>query len=150
MSSFPKVVCLLSSVALLLVAGFANAESSRDVGQFVIHYNALPTEMLDADVARAYSIQRSKFRGMLNIAVLKKSAGGPGKPVSAMVSAHATNLSGQITELKMREIREQDAIYYIGEFRVADEETLNFTVKVSPEQSSPPHTITFRKQFFVN
>ena len=143
---------LQSILGLLLVAiaAGAQAESFTDVGDYVIHYNALPTDLLDRTIARNYGITRSKSRGMLNVAVLKKLAGTPGMPVEARVSAYSTNLNAQINEFEMREIREQNAIYYIGEFNVRNEETLTFTITVSPEKNTPPRTVTFERQFFVD
>ena len=143
---FPLVALSL----LVLAAGIARAENFTDVGDYVIHYNALPTDVIAPSVARSYNITRSKSRGMLNVAVLKKLAGTPGMPIPASVSAYSTNLNAQINEFEMREIREQNAIYYIGEFNVRNQETLTFTITVSPEKSTPPRTITFERQFFVD
>ena len=137
-------------LSLALVAGLAQAETYRDIGDYVIHYNALPTDVLAPNIARSYDITRSKSRGMLNVAVLKKMAGTPGMPVTASVTAYSTNLNSQIREFDMREIREQNAIYYIGEFGISNQETLTFTITVSPEKTRPPQTLSFTRQFYVD
>lgn len=139
------------ALAALLVAPAAMAESARDTGKYVIHYSALPTDVLDATVARSYQIKRSKARGLLNIAIREKEAGSAsGKAVPGMVSAQWSNLTGQMGNIPIREVREQNAIYYLGEFAIRNEEMLTFTVQVSPNSKAPPQTISFRKQFIVD
>ena len=67
------------------------------------------------------------------------------------VVASATNLTGQRREIELREINDQGAIYYIGTFRIHNEETLNFAIEVSPEgHSGAPYEFAFRQQFFVD
>ena len=62
---------------VLLLPVTASAENSKDFGQFVIHYNAMATDMVPPEVARKYRITRSQNRGMINITVLKKSTWQP-------------------------------------------------------------------------
>lgn len=150
MTQRKSALALFALFLLWLAAGGAAAENYRDVGEYVIHYNALPTDVLDPTIARTYGITRSKSRGMLNVAVLKKLAGTPGIPVSASVNAFSTNLNSQINEFEMREVREQSAIYYIGEFNVSNKETLKFTITVRPEKTRPPRTVEFTRQFYVD
>jgi hypothetical protein len=125
------------------------AENSRDFGDYVLHYNALATDMLPPAVARDYHITRSQNRGMLNITLLKKVLGSPGQPVHARVESSATNLAGQIREIDMREIREGNAIYYLGEFGVANEETLNFKVHVRPQGERDFFEVEFSQDFYT-
>jgi hypothetical protein len=126
------------------------AENSKDFGQYVVHFSALATDVLPPQVAREYRITRSQNRGMINITVLKKVLGSPGQPVHARVTATAQNLVGQHREIRMREIREGNAIYYIGEFRVANEETLRFNVQARP-QGTPDHLeVQFSQDFYTN
>lgn len=134
----------------LLTAGQAMAENSQDFGDFVVHFNALSTDLLPASVTKEYGIKRSKNRGMVNITALKKTLGTAGKPVSAKVNASATNLTGQVREIGVREVREGTAIYYIGEFPVTHEETLRFSVSVAPEGSSEVFEVRFKQQFFTH
>ena len=125
------------------------AENSQDVGDYVIHYNALATDMLPPAVARDYHITRSQNRGMLNITILKKVLGSPGQPVHASVDASAKNLAGQYRDIRMREIREGNAIYYIGEFGVANEETMNFKVQVRPQGEREFYEVEFSQDFYT-
>jgi len=120
----------------------------EDVGDYVIHFNALPTDQLTAEVARSYGIVRSASRAMLNVSVIKKREGELGKPVVAKVTASATNLAGQLKSANVREVREGEAIYYIAELPVANDETLTFHLHVTPEDHTEAFPIRFQKQFY--
>jgi hypothetical protein len=115
----------------------------------VVHFIALSTTDLSPSVTREYDIKRSKNRGMINIAVLQKVLGTAGAPVPAKISASATNLTGQKRDITLREIREGTAIYYIGEFPITHEETLRFTVLVTPQGESETQEVNFKQQFFT-
>ena len=134
---------------LMSLSGLAYAENSQDFGDYVVHFNALSTNHLPPSVTKEYDIKRSKNLGMINIAVLRKMLGTTGKPVSAEISAKATNLTGQKRDISLREIREGTAIYYIGVFPITHEETLRFSVNVTPEGSGEPQEVKFKQQFFT-
>jgi hypothetical protein len=135
---------------LLLLPLTVDAENSKDFGQFVIHYNAMATDVIPPQVARKYRITRSQNRGMINITVLKKVLGSPGQPVHAQVEVNAQNLAGQGRTIHMREIREGNAIYYIGEFGVANEETLKFDVRARPQGTQEFVEVKFSQDFYTN
>jgi hypothetical protein len=135
--------------ALITLSGAAYAENSQDFGDYVVHFNALSTTHLPPAVTKEYNLKRSKNRGMINIAVLRKMLGTTGKPVTAEISATATNLTGQKRDIDLREIREGTAIYYIGDFPITHEETLRFSVNVKPEGSTESQEVKFKQQFFT-
>jgi len=134
---------------LLTLSGTASAENSQDFGDYVVHFNALNTNHLPPSVTREYGLKRSKNRGMVNVAVLHKVMGTAGKPVAAELSASATNLAGQKRDIALREVREGTAIYYIGDFPIAHEETLRFTIHVKPGDNSEANEVKFSHQFFT-
>ena len=134
---------------LLLLPLTVDAENSKDFGQFVIHYNAMATDVVPPQVARKYRITRSQNRGMINITVLKKVLGSPGQPVHARVEVNAQNLAGQGRTIHVREIREGNAIYYIGEFGVANEETLKFDVRARPQGTQEFVEVQFSQDFYT-
>lgn len=125
-------------------------ETSQDFGDHEVHFNAALTDQLSADVAQAYGIVRSKNRAMLNVSVLEKRSGQTATPVAAKTSVRASNLTGQLKPLTLREIREGEAIYYIGEVGVANAETLIFDISVTPEGHNAPYTMRFQRQFFAD
>jgi len=129
-----------------------HAAQFESVGDYMIHYNAINTSILQPEVAKQYKINRSKNRALLNISVRKKGSGTMTQDtaVIANVTATAANLNKQLQEIKMREIREGDAIYYIGEFRIANAETLDFKIRVDAENKGQAHDLSFRQEFFVD
>jgi hypothetical protein len=148
-------LCKRPILAIVLVLGLGFSQSSlaqqaEDLGQHLVHYNTMNTSQLSPEVASAYGIQRSGTRGLLNIAVLKKEDDGLNTPVTARVSATATNLAGQRRDLEMQEIRDQDAIYYVATFRFHNEEHLNFRVSVQPEGQGRTREFSFRQQFYAD
>ena len=163
-----KILLSLGSLAALLACGQApqngaaapasdeeiavlsGTETSRDFGDYILHFNALVTEQLSPDIARQYSIVRANNRVMLNVSILRKEEGSMGVPVSGAVSASAINLSGQLRGMAMRKIEEETAIYYIGELGISDGETLIFTVDATPLNEASRFTVRFKKQFFVD
>ena len=142
-----KILQILAVGLLMTYQSLAFAESSQVVGNHIVHYNAISTESLPPAVARAYGITRSKNRGLLNISVLKKGGGFEG--VEANIDVSATNLTGQLRDIKLRKIQEQGAVYYISEFSVADRETLDFSIKVTTADNQTAN-MKLRQQFFSN
>jgi len=141
---------LLALLALVLLAPTAGAQQSQDFGDYVVHYNAFNANLITPDIARAYGIQRSSSRAVLNITVLKKVMDTPGTPVRAKVKAEATNLTGQLREIPVREIDEPGgAVYYLGEFPVHNLETWRFAVEVQVEGEPEPLLVRFNQQFYT-
>jgi hypothetical protein len=136
-------------VLFVLFASVAQAEQSTDLGDSVVHYNAVRTDFFDPQIAKAYGIKRSKNRALLTITVLKKRMGLASQPARAQVSAKAVNLSKQVKKLNVREVTEGGAIYYIAEFPITNKETLDFTVQVTPE-GGQQETLSFRQRFVTD
>jgi hypothetical protein len=144
---------LLISMLLLGALFFSStgkAQQSQDFGDYVVHYNALNTNLIPPEVAQGYGIQRSSSRALLNVTVLKKVMDTPGTPVGATVTASGTNLTGQRRDIEIRKIEDPEgAIYYIGVFPVHNLETYNFNVQVAVEGEEYPLVVKFRQQFFT-
>ena len=141
---------LLGLLLLILLAPAAEAQQSQDFGDYVVHYNAFNADLITPEIARAYGIQRSSSRAVLNITVLKKVMDTPGTPTHASVSAEATNLTGQRREIPVREIDEAGgAIYYLGEFPVHNLETWRFEVEIRVEDEPEPFLLRFQQQFYT-
>lgn len=126
--------------------------TSADIGNHVVHFSAQSTDQLPPAVAREYNIVRSKNRAMLNVSVISKA---DNSPVSANVTVNTVNLTGQLKNITMREIREgredQDevvAIYYIGDTTVANREVLVFDISVRPDGEETVSEVRFKRQFY--
>ena len=122
-------------------------ETMKDIGNYVVHFSAQSTDQLQPEVARAYNIVRSKNRAMLNVSILRET---DNVPVPADVQVKTVNLTGQLKNVTMRRIDEQDAIYYIGETPVANRETLIFDIAVQPEGVDTPSEVRFKRQFYTD
>lgn len=125
-------------------------ESSKVFGGYELHFNAVTTDQLTAEIAAEYEIVRSKNRALLNISITRPQEIGLPAAVAGEVTALARNLTGQLRRLDVREIREGDAIYYIAETPIVNAETLIFTVEATPASEPAPLSVSFRKQFFVD
>lgn len=126
-------------------------ETFKDFGNYEVHFNALRTDELTADIARVYGIQRSSNRVMLNVTVLRKEAEhAPRKPVEATVAVDAYNLNGQLKDLQMRRVSEGEAIYSIGEVSIAGAEILVFDIEVTPVGESTPFNVKLKREFVSN
>ncbi len=125
-------------------------ESTKDFGEYVLYFNALNTDQLSSDIAREYGIVRAKSRALLNVSIHRKLANGQTEAMTGSVSASAINLNGQLKTMTLREIREDTAIYYIGELGITDGEVLIYTIDATPTiDPSRGFTVRFKKQFFV-
>ncbi|MCB1829608.1 MAG: DUF4426 domain-containing protein [Chromatiaceae bacterium] len=145
-----KITIFVSACLLMLLPLSAMAENSTRQSGYTVHHNAFPTAILTPDIAGNYQIIRSKFRGMLNVSVIKDEAGTTGTPVSAQIDAQSTNLTGQIRHIPLREIREGNAIYYIGDFPIVDNETLTFSLDVLPDGAEQHIKTSLQQQFFID
>lgn len=141
----------LLSIGMLyaLLPSPAQAESFRDVGNFEVHYNALHSKQISPAIAQNYGIKRSKNRGLINIAILRKeNTENMMTPTEGAITAVWNNNRGQMSSIELRQIKESNAIYYIGDFKIENGERLNFTVSVRPEYQGMSHTIKFHRTFF--
>jgi len=126
-------------------------ETFKDFGNYEVHYNALRTDELTPDVARAYGIQRASNRVMLNVTVLRKEAEhAPRKPVEANVAVDAYNLNGQLKDMDMRRVSEGEAIYSIGEVTISGTEILVFDINVTPQGESAPFNVKLKREFVAD
>ncbi len=131
-------------------AALRGTETSKDFGDYVVHFAALTTDQLTAEIAQRHGIVRSKNRAMLNVNILKKEEGAIGTLVAGEVSVFANNLTGQLKKITVREIKEGEVIYYIGECGITNRETLIFTIDVTPINEASSFSVRYMKQFFVD
>jgi hypothetical protein len=142
------------ALAALVAAGAlsyqqAAAENSTRAGDYTIHYNAFTADTLSPEVAQAYGFQRSKFRGLLNVAVVKEAPGTTGSSVPADVGVDVVNITGQKSRIPMREIKDKEAVYYIGEFPVYNAQTIKFAIRVKPQGVDAATEVALSQQFFT-
>ena len=139
---------LVLTLLVALLPLRVQAEQFKAFEHYEVHYNAFNSTFLTPEVAQTYSIQRSKVRGLVNIAVLDSDSNNV--PVTALITGAITNLVGQTQALVFKQVREGDAVYYIGEFRFTDDEILSFEVEVQPDPNKPAYLLKFRQHFYVD
>ena len=61
------LLCVVLAVPLSAIA------DTTEVNGYTIHHNAFTTDTLNPEVAKTYGLQRSKYRGMLVVTVLKNA-----------------------------------------------------------------------------
>ncbi|WP_154222110.1 DUF4426 domain-containing protein [Marinicella rhabdoformis] len=125
------------------------AEQKVTKGHLELHYNTFPSTFLDSKVATNYQIKRSKSRGIVSITVIDTEL-TPASAIEAAVTIEAQNILGQQKTIEIKTIKENDgSIYYLGLFRMNNEESINF--KISAKSSSNQAlSHTFTREFFTD
>lgn len=140
---------LLFSVALLFLTS-ATAQQVETFGEYDIYYNVINSHLIPPEAATAYGIQRASTQALLNVTVMRTDTEPP-TPVHARIRASATNLNAQRREIRMREFDDREAVYYIGQMRISNEETYDFDIEARPQgHEGEPFQFRFRHQFFVD
>ena len=144
-----RLISLFVLGLVLLLPGMSLAENATRVDGYVIHHNAFLTVDLSPEMANRYGIRRSPNRAMINISIIKEVPGTTGKAVTAKVKVTARNLRGQVRNIPVREIKEENAVYYLGDFLVENQEQVTFTIEVIPTGTTKPLYATLKQRFFT-
>ena len=141
---------ILFACLLGLLPGLAAAAQFATFGAFEIHHNALRADFIPAEVASAQGITRSGARGLVNIAVIRRAESGAGTPSEATITLTVYNLAGQSQAVRMRAVREPDALYYIGEFRISGIDTYRFEAEVEPEGAGQAFALRWAQELYAD
>ncbi len=136
-------------LALLLACAAlpANAEQLINIKDVEVHYSAFNSTFLTPQVANSYKLTRNGYSAVLNISVLDTSTAG--KPaVEAKLSGQVKNLIGNMRELEFSEVKEGNAIYYLAEFPISNEEDLSFDIDVNAGLKGAGK-LRFTQKFYV-
>lgn len=140
---------LLAALAAALLPLRAPLAQQLVSGDLVLHYSAVPMLSITPEVARRFGLTRSASRALLTVALRRPVAGALDEAVPATLRAAATNEAGQRQELRLREVREGTAIYYLAEARSVDRETLRFEIEAEVAGRERPITLRFSQAFFA-
>lgn len=114
-------------------------------GELRIIASLADTMTLPEQVTRQYGISRAEDTYLLLVAV-RRGAEGAETSVPARVEARARTLNGNLLPIAMRETRTADEyIDNIGTLEVAPPDTLQFTLRVTP-QGAPTSTLNFTRE----
>ena len=134
----------MSCLLALLMTLPLRAEQMKELGPWQVHYNAFNSSFLTPEVAKTYSLERSRYNGIINIAVQDKQ----GKAQAVSVTGEAKNLTGTIRNLSFQEVKEGDAIYYLATLPYRNEDTYQFTLKIMG--GGQQQILTFQQTFYVD
>jgi hypothetical protein len=141
---------LLRLLILLTLTGTAQAEQVKGFGDLSVHYIALNSTSVPANVAADYDLDRGEKVALINIAGRRES-GEPGDttPVPLAVKGTVRNLLGQTITLTFQEVREPGAIYYLATTRFTDREALRFELTVEDLERGERHPLSFQKTLWA-
>ncbi|WP_198263876.1 DUF4426 domain-containing protein [sulfur-oxidizing endosymbiont of Gigantopelta aegis] len=146
MKYFKSALILSTALAFLILATVSQASNSKEYDDYIVYYNAFPTDSLPQAMTKQYGLKRSKNYAMINISVMEKAAGVP-TGVKSKVTGHLKNLMGQTREIEFREVKEGKAVYYIAQIGVQSKETVNFIINIKPDGNKEKYEIKFSKKF---
>lgn len=138
---------------LLVFNQYASAQKDISVrqGSYEVFFSAFNSSFLSPEVARAVDIVRAKNRALLNISIVEHLENGETQAVAAK------NIEGNVYDLiyrntlKFQEIIEPGARYYLAPFKINnDNEMMQVTVLVVPENSNETIEVKFKRHFYLN
>lgn len=136
---------LAALVALASTAAPAGEGAAvREAGDYAVHYNAMPAEQLDEELAARYGLPREAGRCVVTVAVVERESGDT---VPAGIMASATHPDGRMHHIEMHEVGEDGGVYYVGDIAIGPGGEIDFEVEVRPDPSMPPYTIRFSRSF---
>lgn len=148
-----KWLRLFSAFALsILLAPALSAdtmETSRETDTHIFYFNVLNSSFLAPEIAQQYNIARSNYRAVLNLAVHEKTADGS-KAIPALLEGTVTNIVQQQAKLDFQEIREGQALYYLSDFRISDDDLLTFKVTIRTHADAPGYELEFKRRVYTN
>ena len=144
-----NIINKLLTVALLTLAVIttAYAKNMKKMDNINVHYIALGSTFLTPEIAKAYGIERSRYKGLVNISVLDNTQkGNPAKTV--IINGKARNDVGQIKSLEFIEVVEGEAVYYLAQVSYSNEETIYFDINITDKGQQ--HNLKFSQKFYVD
>lgn len=134
---------LLTAAILWLPQATAEVKSA---GPYQVHFSAFESTFLSPQIANQYQITRSRFQAVINVSVLDPRKNNAAAQVE--LSGQAKNLLGHNIELKFKEVKEEQAIYYLEQLKYSNEETFRFFLEIETPEGRYP--VQFMKKFYVN
>ena len=134
------------AVVLLLWTTVATAQQSERFDEFELHYSIVYSTFLTPEIAAQFGIPRGKDKAMLTLSVRDADAGDvEGRPME--ISGRTWDL---ITggDMKVKEVREGRATYYLVPFEFLDREYRFFEFDFTPEGSDKAYSYRFKSQLW--
>lgn len=129
----------------LVFSSHLRAEQKQELGSWEVHYIALNSTFLTPQVAKQYSIVRSKFNGLINISVLDRQSKVAQSPV---LTGEAKNLLGVVKKLTFKQVVEGKAIYYLAVLPFSDREQYRISININ--DGTEQKTLKFQHKFYAD
>ncbi|WP_246036908.1 DUF4426 domain-containing protein [Thalassotalea litorea] len=147
MNMFKPWLLLVACLSLVATAsGQQQEQNVKQLGKMEVHYIGIPTTFLTPEVAQSYKIERSRYRGLLNIVALDTTKEDT-PALSVGISGTATNLVGQTFTLKFNKVTEGEAIYYLATIDYPNDETYRFDILIN--NNGDEQQLKFTQKFYV-
>lgn len=142
---------ILMAFILALSSFIASANSVqggqyKELGPWQVHYIAFPSTFIQPNIAKAYGLERSNYKGVINISVLANKKGTPAQ--KAKLTGEAKNLLGTKQVLEFKEVVDGDAIYYLAQVDFRNEEIYRFKININ--QGNNFQVLNFQQKFYVD
>jgi len=121
----------LALALALTFAGVAGAAEVTKIGDLEMHSVAVPTTELTPEAAKDFNITPAPGRGLLTVTLIRKGRGGKAESLPGQVFAGAVTQDNKLFSIPIREVRQADGVYYLGEFRVNAPDTLRFLINAN-------------------
>jgi hypothetical protein len=144
---FTLIFTSLFSVATQAQEAPPATKTSSIFGKDTVYYTVLNTTFISPQVAKSYGIVRGEDKFLVNVSV-RRQLDTSNIAVRADITGNSSDLI-YINTLEFREVIEQDAIYYIAEFDISNDERQNFRLSVSVD-NRPSYDIQFNKMLYLD
>ncbi|TMO93865.1 DUF4426 domain-containing protein [Pseudoalteromonas sp. S3260] len=140
--------CFIACLALAFNAHSAQEQGAqyKELGPWQVHYIAFPSTFIQPQIAKTYGLERSGYKGIVNISILKNDTDKTAQ--KATLQGTARNLLGNKQSLNFKEVVEGDSIYYLAQVDYTNEEILRFEIEI--QQGNQFQTLKFQQKFYVD
>ncbi|ALQ55804.1 hypothetical protein PI2015_2530 [Pseudoalteromonas issachenkonii] len=140
--------CFIACLALAFNAHSAQEQGAqyKELGPWQVHYIAFPSTFIQPQIAKTYGLERSGYKGIVNISILKNDTDKTAQ--KATLQGTARNLLGNKQSLNFKEVVEGDAVYYLAQVDYTNEEILRFEIEI--QQGNHFQTLKFQQKFYVD
>ena len=114
--------------------------------EHTVYLSTNKTSDLSKDIAKKYNIEIKNNLAMLNVSIINKSNN---KSVTANINITVKNLLGQIKKISTLAITENDFTSYVFISPISNQETLIYSLQVSPEEKYIKK-IQYQKKFYTD
>ena len=140
--------CFIACLVLAFNAHSAQEQGAqyKELGPWQVHYIAFPSTFIQPQIAKTYDLERSGYKGIVNISILKNDTDKTAQ--KATLQGTARNLLGNKQSLNFKEVVEGDSVYYLAQVDYTNEEILRFEIEI--QQGNQFQTLKFKQKFYVD